>query len=405
MALVSERWTLPAACLVAIASALVGGLLFDELGTGQALLGLAIQLIATAVVAHWRAAVVPAWALAAVTATLAFAPIGWQRAFEAQVTVWVPIMAAYAAARLVGGARRRGDVISGAIALATWLVIMIGSGPPNLLATMGSAAPLLAGLSFALWQRLRDARRDRLAQMAREREMAERERIAAERSQMAADLHDLVTHEIVRVVFQARRLGGGGHGSDVQRAADEIAGTAAEALSQMRDFLRSVREDEDRYAPTEDATAEDAGQNLADLVAEHHAMGQRVRLRRNAEPGLRLTGTVSRCIFRAAQEGLVNAAKHAPDSEVVITWHTRESSHELIVVNALSPQPGDSGLAGTGSGTGLRGIASRERLLGGTMIVGEQDGEFRLQVTIPAGESIATEQNPSPATTARGTAT
>lgn len=101
----------------------------------------------------------------------------------------------------------------------------------------------------------------------------------------------------------------------------------------------------------------------------------------------------------------MNAAKHAPDSEVVITWHTRESSHELIVVNALSPQPGDSGLAGTGSGTGLRGIASRVRLLGGTMIVGEQDGEFRLQVTIPAGESIATEQNPSPATTARGTAT
>lgn len=56
---------------------------------------------------------------------------------------------------------------------------------------MGSAAPLLAGLSFAFWQRLRDARRDRLALLAREREMAERERVAAERSQMAADLHDL----------------------------------------------------------------------------------------------------------------------------------------------------------------------------------------------------------------------
>lgn len=51
IALVSERWTLPALCLAAVVSALVGGLLFDELGPGQAALGLAIQVIATVVVA------------------------------------------------------------------------------------------------------------------------------------------------------------------------------------------------------------------------------------------------------------------------------------------------------------------------------------------------------------------
>lgn len=122
---------LPAACLAAVVSALVGGLLFDELGPGQAALGLALQAVATVVVARWRAPAVPAGALVTVTAVLAYAPIGWQRAFESQVTVWVPVMAAYAAARLAGGARRRRDVFIGGVALVAWLVVMVTNGPPT----------------------------------------------------------------------------------------------------------------------------------------------------------------------------------------------------------------------------------------------------------------------------------
>lgn len=387
IASVSERWTLSAACLAAVASALVGGLLFDELGPGQAVLGLVIQVIATAVVLRWRAAVVPAWCLTVVTATLAYAPIDWQRAFESQVTVWVPIMAAYAAARLIGRARNRTDVISGGTALLTWLIIMVNGGPPELLASMGAAAPLLAGISFALWQRLRLAREDRLAQMAREREMAARERIAVERSRMAADLHDLVTHEMVRVVLQARRLGDGGHGPDVVDAADEIAETASQALSQMRDFLSAVREGEDRRTPTEESTAEHFADELDALIAKQRSTGQQVHLSNEAPADLQLTETVSRCFLRAAQEGLVNAAKHASGVEASVTFYEHENGHVLLLSNPVPVFADNDELAGSGSGTGLRGIASRVRLLGGTMTARELDGQFCLRVEFPAAET------------------
>ncbi len=378
----SERWIVLAACAVSVGSAVAGNQIFPELTATFAVLGAALQILATVVAYRWHRAIVPILSVTATTATLAYAPIGWQRAFDSELTVWVPLMVMFATARLVAGVRRRSEIVIGTAALAGWLAIMIGSGDLGLLGVLGPVAPPLAGLSIALWQRLRQARRDRLVALARERELIARERVAAERSRMAADLHDTVTHQMVRVVLQARQLAGAAPDESVRSAAEAIAASATESLQQMREFLRSA----DDESPNEVADQLGSGvvsDGLARLVREHRALGHEVELDLSTHRDVRLPDPIVRCLLRAADEGLVNAAKHAPRSTVRLRWQVDEADATLSVVNQTMPGADADVLAGTGSGTGLRGLASRVHLLGGRLTAGEQDGAFVLAVTLP----------------------
>jgi signal transduction histidine kinase len=88
--------------------------------------------------------------------------------------------------------------------------------------------------------------------------------------------------------------------------------------------------------------------------------------------------------FRTAQEALTNARKHAPGQPVRISL---EFAATGITVRAASPMPavGDgSPRASVGTGYGLRGLRERAVLSGGTLVAGPADGEWRVDMRIPA---------------------
>lgn len=392
-----ERWIAVLAVVAAVVSGVLGGLVFSaDLSPLWAVAGVVAQLLMTGLLMRWRSPVAPLAGVTVMTALLAYAPGGWQHVFRAGLTAWVPLMAAYAAARLTAEARRRLDVVLGGGALAAWIVLMIANEPLSALSILGACAPPLAGFSAALRLRLRDARRDRVAAMAREREMLARERLSGERLRMAAELHDLVTHQMVRVVFQARNLAEQSRDAGTRQAAGDIEATATTALAQMRDYVRSLT-DNAAGAAIPDVDAVPVGEvtaRMSELVKEESSLGREVTFEAGrpgqSPPACLVTGSAARSLLRAVQEGLANAAKHAPGVPVMIRWTTMAETATLTIENALPggtaqhPDP----LAGSGSGTGLRGLASRIQLLGGSVRASIEGGAFRLIVSVPVRTSL-----------------
>jgi signal transduction histidine kinase len=125
-------------------------------------------------------------------------------------------------------------------------------------------------------------------------------------------------------------------------------------------------------APTLDA-------DLDGLLRRTRAAGLRVTCDLAVDPAA-LPPVLSREAYRIVQEGLSNALRHGGDGGRVALGMTRAQGRlEISVENPLTgPAPGRPG-----GGHGLRGIADRARLLGGTSEAGPADGVWRLRVRLP----------------------
>lgn len=95
-------------------------------------------------------------------------------------------------------------------------------------------------------------------------------------------------------------------------------------------------------------------------------------------------------VYRAVQEALSNAARHAPGAPITITWDESSTNRAFTVANAAStrvidgsraPEHNQSTLRG---GQGLRGMRERLQVLNGTVQTDTlTDGGFAVRVTIP----------------------
>ncbi len=117
--------------------------------------------------------------------------------------------------------------------------------------------------------------------------------------------------------------------------------------------------------------------DLDGLLRRTRAGGQRVTACVGTDPAT-LPPLVSREAYRIVQEGLSNALKHAGEP-VGVRISTTDGQLEITVENPLGARPAPR----PGGGHGLRGIADRVRLLGGTSQAGASDGAWRLHVRLP----------------------
>jgi signal transduction histidine kinase len=84
------------------------------------------------------------------------------------------------------------------------------------------------------------------------------------------------------------------------------------------------------------------------------------------------------------QEGLSNTLKHAGDrTSVALRIEVTDRHLEITVENPLTDALADASPCRPGGGHGLRGIADRARLLGGTARAGAAGGTWRLTVRLP----------------------
>jgi signal transduction histidine kinase len=303
----------------------------------------------------------------------------WRRRFPLAVAMTVAIASnastlATGAALLALGSisTRRRPVETGAVGLAFVIASEFAVGlypvqsPPGSLWFQLAFPVLTAGIAVAVGMAI-GARRVEVRSLRDRAESAEREQTARaaqaralERNRIAREMHDVLAHRISLVALQAGVLD---HRSDLTAEENRvlvrgIADGSHQALEELRDVLGVLRADPGRLEPPQPSL-----DRIPELVADARTSGLDVTLTTT------VTGTpsdvVGRTCYRIVQEGLTNAAKHAPGAPVHITLEGT-AGDELHVSVHNSPVTATANQPPT-SGFGLLGLTERITLAGGKL--------------------------------------
>ncbi|RII18388.1 Sensor histidine kinase DesK [Streptomyces sp. YIM 130001] len=334
----------------------------------------------------------PLVALGCLTALL------WRRRFPLAVALIVAIASGWSA--FAGGtvlvafasiATRRRPVEIAAVVLAYVAASQVAVGFYPVQETSGLlwfqllVPALIAGIAVAVGMAV-GARRVEVRSLRDRAESAEREQTARaaqaralERNRIAHEMHDVLAHRISLVAMQAGVLD---HRSDLRAEESRllvrgIAEGSHQALEELRDVLGILRADQHRTEPPE---AQASLERVPDLVADARASGLDVTLTDT------VTGTppdvVGRTCYRVVQEGLTNAAKHAPGAQVHITLGGE--SGRTLDVRVHSSSAAAPAVRPPSSGFGLLGLTERVDLAGGQLDHHRTpDGGYLLTAQLP----------------------
>ncbi|GGV26293.1 two-component sensor histidine kinase [Streptomyces longisporoflavus] len=309
----------------------------------------------------------------------------WRRRFPLAVAMTVTIastasaLASGAALAALGSiATRRRPVEIGVVALAyvsaaqfTVEVYPIQSVPgtwwlqltlPALTAGSAAAVGMAVGARRvevrSLRERAESAEREQAARVAQTRAM--------ERNRIAREMHDVLAHRISLVAMQAGVLD---HRGDLSTEENRvlvrgIAEGSHQALEELRDVLGVLRAEPGHPEPPQPSL-----DRIPDLVADARSSGLDVTLTTTVRESP--SDVVGRTCYRVVQEGLTNAAKHAPGAPVHITLEGAAGAR-LDVSVRNSPAPHLPGAARAtqrrpASGYGLLGLTERVGLAGGQL--------------------------------------
>lgn len=248
---------------------------------------------------------------------------------------------------------------------------------------IGTVAAVAVGGPLLLARRQLDRRKQaemRLALLSAEIEQQTDEvralAVAAERSRMAREVHDDLGSRLVLINLQLQ-------------LAEDLAGDDSEAA-----LCELHRSREQLHAAWRSVLA------VADAELPLHGVGLRAALEELAHSGgtaspatiLRLEGPlddleppVANSVYRAVQEGLTNARKHAKASQVAL-YVLAESGYVTVSVTDNGPLTAvPVAREEVASGFGLIGLRERAEALGGGLEAGPlPEGGWRLRLVLPA---------------------
>jgi signal transduction histidine kinase len=267
------------------------------------------------------------------------------------------------------------------LGVITGVLVIVGDvlAPVSLLGIIALEAGVFVGFLAGL------SRRQFVLAEVRARELVEehaRSDVLTARTQLASEIHDVLAHSLGGLVIQLDAvdalLESGGTVAARAKVHDARA-LAAEGLSEARRAVAALSE-----TPADSSALVGADQVLADvtaLVRAHDSLGGRVNLRQ-VGVGHDVSKRVELALRRAAQEGLTNARKHAPDVrvDVVLTWTA--DSVQLQITNPVGPSTRN--VAG---GHGLVGMRERFAALpGGSASAGRTGKHFVVTVKAQTAE-------------------
>jgi signal transduction histidine kinase len=218
-----------------------------------------------------------------------------------------------------------------------------------------------------------------LAQAEELRQEQARAAALDERARIAREVHDVLAHSLGALGLQlqvARAVLT--DAEDVPRAVELIDQARRMAGDGLRETRRAVHALHGDTPPLPEG--------LAELGASHQRRhGAPVRFEVSGEPRA-LSPDAGLAITRAAQEALVNTAKHAPHQPVDMRLDYTGVSTRLVVSNHLSERGVDANeteLATLNGGYGLAGMRERLLLLDGALSAGRQGSDWVLEATVP----------------------
>ncbi|MDT8369150.1 MAG: histidine kinase [Longimicrobiales bacterium] len=196
-----------------------------------------------------------------------------------------------------------------------------------------------------------------------------------ERDRLSRELHDETAQVLAAVSLRLGMVG--------ESAPPEQRAALDEARALVSEGIRGIRRVTSNLRPT-------ALDHLG-VVAAVRALVRDY----DARHGLHTTFTqagelpelddeVELVIYRATQEALANAARHAPDATVSVNLAIGEERLELVVQDDGPGLPEGVTATDARRGTGIAGIRERVRGVGGTLDLISLPGEgVRLEITVP----------------------
>jgi signal transduction histidine kinase len=240
-----------------------------------------------------------------------------------------------------------------------WLLFLIG--------VIVQAAAVGWGLFIHYRRQLVLSLRDRAERAETEAQLRAEQAQQRARDEIAREMHDVLGHRLSLLSVHAGALEfrPDAPAEEVARAAKVIRENAHQALQDLREVIGVLR------APV----GELPQPTLADvrqLVAESGRAGMRVSLRDGTGgPVPDLTG---RTAYRAVQEALTNARKHAPGAEVQVHLAGSPGAGLTVEVRNTSPPASSPAAPDPAAGRGLAGLAERVALAGGRLEYGPAAG-------------------------------
>lgn len=271
-------------------------------------------------------------------------PKAWTVAFAGALFVVVAVAAL--------GTPSSGEVMAEG-ALSAVAGVMVGGSRRQYLSRAAQAEALLS-------ERVRaDAERDRAAALA-------------ERNRLGREIHDVLAHSLGALSVQLDAadalLEEGGDPTTARQLVRQARGLAVSGLEETRQAVQALRDE-----PVE------LREQLAALAQHDHAELTVTGLPRSLGPD------AAHALYRAAQEALANARKHAPGGPVRLHLAFASDCTRLVVRNEAGDGPPlASELAATGGGFGLRGMRERIELVGGRMLAEPSGDGWTVQVEVPA---------------------
>jgi signal transduction histidine kinase len=248
--------------------------------------------------------------------------------------------------------------------------------------------PLVVGLWVDARRQVVAGLHERALQAEREQQIRAETARGEERARIAREMHDVVAHQVTRMVLRAGALEVSAPDAKTAEAAAAIRITGREALADLRQVLGVLRTRrlDDVLTPQPVLADLDA---LLDAAPE---TGVDVT-RRDEGEARRLPDTVERAVCRIVQEALLNVRKHAPGASTEVVLRHHEETVGVEVSNGPPPDNGDADEALPHSGFGLVGLTERVQLLGGTLEAAPRpDGGFVVRATLPTSETRPEEE-------------
>jgi signal transduction histidine kinase len=290
----------------------------------------------------------------------------------APVGITFPAVAVIAAATLVDPLATCAVGVLGVASLT--LTVLIAGSPRAIIVegVLAIAAAFLGGASRRQYQ-------DRATQaeallIERMRADAERDRAAAlaERNRVGREVHDVLAHSLGALSVQLEAadalLETDGPHEQARELVQRARRLAVDGLAEARKAVHALRD-----APVV------LSEQLAALAATDSAELSIVGAERRLSPDAELA------LYRAGQEALTNARKHAPGAMVTLRLTYESGATVLTIVNGASPKGNAPGpLSGTGAGAGLRGMRERIEMLGGDISAGPDASGWIVRAAVPA---------------------
>lgn len=205
----------------------------------------------------------------------------------------------------------------------------------------------------------------------------------AERRRIAREMHDVLGHRLslLSVHAGALQFRADLRPETVREIAEVIRQASHDALDELHDVVTALRESPEAtpslHPPLTIA-------DIPSLVDQSLAAGAHITVDHNLDDLAADAGrndAASRTTYRIVQECLTNARKHAPESPIHLTMTTTGAKLTITACTRLGHGPRPA--VGSGSGTGLTGLAERVALTGGTFDHHVADGRFVVEATLP----------------------